>query len=328
MTGHESESASVASGPLGVPTAGPPAAVSGVGNAPVAGQPGRFAAATDSPEMPPRSSAHPRGRGPGRPGLNALAERLSGRDEAVLRDLRRSRFLTTQHIERLHAASFRTPTTAARATRKQLRRLHDLQLLQALPRRVGGIHGGAAQTVWQLSSTGLRLLGLLDGAGDTWRVHEVGQAFVAHHLAIADTHLALIEAARGGAFELLDVQLEPDCWRSFLDSSGVAQVLKPDLSVVTATGDFEDHWFIEVDRGTESIPTLLRQCQAYARYRRSGIEQQAVDVFPRIIWLLPTERRRDRLLDAIGNARGLERGLFYALLTPDQLTDFIRGGVA
>lgn len=273
-------------------------------------------------------SLSPSARGPGRAGLTTLAEALSQRDRRVLREVQRHRFLRTDHIQRLVFTTHRSSDTAARVCRSVLGRLRRQGLLHALPRRVGGLPGGAAHTVWQLTTLGQRLLNLLNGDGSVSRFAEVGQLFVQHYLAIADTHLTLLEAHAAQKLELLSAALEPDCWRSYIDGSGVTQVVKPDLAIVTAYEDYEDHWFIEVDRGTESMPTLLRQCQAYARYRATGIEQDRTGVFPRIIWLLPTARRRDLLLDAIGNARQLERGLFYALLTPDQLIDFIPGGTA
>jgi Replication-relaxation len=71
---------------------------------------------------------------------------------------------------------------------------------------------------------------------------------------------------------------------------------------VTASPDFEDSWFIEVDRGTESLPTLLRKCGRYEEYRRSGIEQRDRQVFPLVLWLLLDERRRHVLGAALDKA--------------------------
>jgi len=58
--------------------------------------------------------------------------------------------------------------------------------------------------------------------------------------------------------------------------SGSRLTLKPDLYVLTAPrtnqqpSEFEDHAYIEVDRATESLPTLIRKCRQYETYRRSG----------------------------------------------------------
>lgn len=266
-------------------------------------------------------------RGPGAAGLNAVAERLSERDLAVLREIGRHRFLSTEQVRRLAFTGHRTTATAARSARRVLARLTAERLVMSLPRRVGGLQGGATPAVWLLSGSGQRLLGLIDGRGAVSRVQETGQLFLRHYLAIAETHLALRDGAQAGHFELSDIQLEPGCWRPFIDHAGSRQLLKPDLFAVTASGDYEDHWFIEVDRGTEAIPTLIRQCQAYARYRDSGVEQAAHDVFPRVVWLLPTERRRDRLASAIASARGLSNSVFHAVTSGD-LLPLVAGGAA
>lgn len=267
-----------------------------------------------------------RRRGLGRPGLNALAGRMSERDKTVLTELSLHRFLTTEHVRRLVFTNHASPISAARSTRRVLSRLEGWRLIERLERRVGGFAGGAAASTWLLTEAGQRLLGLIGGSGTAVRVRRLGGQLIAHYLSIADTHLALREAAADGQFELTTLQLEPASWRRHTDLAGTRLVLKPDLYAITATDDYEDHWFIEVDRGTEAIPTLIRQCQAYARYRATGQEQDRLGVFPRVVWLLPTERRRDRLIEAIAQSRQLDRGLFYVLLTPGQLTTFVAGG--
>jgi Replication-relaxation len=96
------------------------------------------------------------------------------------------------------------------------------------------------------------------------------------------------------------------------DSRGGQAILKPDLYAVTASRDFEDSWFIEVDRGTESLPTLLRKCGQYEEYRRSGVEQRDRQVFPLVLW-----RRRMSGAGMCSGRRstrppGLDRSLFRA----------------
>lgn len=265
-----------------------------------------------------------RRRGPGRPGLTALAERLSDRDQAVLTVLQRHRFLTTDHLQQLVFVNHRSSVSAARVCRSVLARLEADRLIDRLDRRVGGLHGGSATSVWALSGTGQRLLGLKAGRGSSVRVRAPGGAFIRHYLAVADVHLALLRADHDRQLDLLNLELEPACWRPFLDPMGVRQVLKPDLFAVTATADYEDHWFIEVDRGTEGIPTLIRQCRAYVRYRASGQEQVKSGVFPRVIWLLPHEERQRRFQAALSATRSLDSELFRAV-TADGFLPVITG---
>jgi len=197
-------------------------------------------------------------------------------------------------------------------------------LLERPIRRVGGLQAGSASSVWMLSSMGQRLRNLRDGVGAVGRVREPGERFVRHYLAIADTHLALVEAAKK-RLELLTVQIEPACWRSYTGLGGSAELLKPDLYAVTASGEFEDHWFIEVDRATESIPTLIKQCRQYEAYRHNGTEQARTGLFPLVLWVVPDESRAAKLRQALTLARDLDIALFR-IVTPDRLIATITGG--
>ena len=68
--------------------------------------------------------------------------------------------------------------------------------------------------------------------------------------------------------------------------------LKPDLAVVTATAKFEDHWFFEVDLASEPPSRIIRTCLNYQEYRRSGVEQRRLGLFPAVVWIVPTGRRK------------------------------------
>jgi hypothetical protein len=61
----------------------------------------------------------------------------------------------------------------------------------------------------------------------------------------------------------------------------------------------ENHWFVEVDRSTESIPRVTAKCRTYAAYWKTGIEEGATGVFPRVLWVVPNERRTDQIIKAI-----------------------------
>jgi hypothetical protein len=208
-----------------------------------------------------------------------------------------------------------------------LRRLESWQLIERLERRIGGLSAGSAASIWLLSPSGQRLRNLHAGGGALRRVREPGQRFVQHYLAVAEAHLALLRASRAEQLELLQLEIEPACWRPYAGLGGSAELLKPDLYAVTAHGQFETHWFIEVDRGTESLPTLLGQCRQYQAYRLSGQEQTRSGVFPYVLWLMPTARRAERLTDALAGARGLDRELFH-ITTPEQFLSAITGGAA
>jgi len=268
-----------------------------------------------------------RTRGRGADGLVELTRLLSPRDTTILEALARHRFLTTQQIERLAFADHTSPLAGARGCRRVLRRLDDSGLTVRLARRVGGFGAGSATSVWHLAPAGMRALSFLSGDGSATRVREPSARFVAHALAVAEVHVRLIEAARTGRFELTSVQIEQEGWRSYQAVSGRAEQLKPDLAVVTATTEFEDHWFIEVDLGTEHLPTILQKCQQYQTYRRTGTEQGEANIFPVVIWLALRRARAEKLRQAIMTARGLDQALFRTSYL-DDVIGLITGGAA
>lgn len=269
------------------------------------------------PVTPGSSRPERRGRGPGLHGLRDVLGQLSGRDLAVLDLVAEHRFLSTGHVERFCFYDHASPDSGARSCRRVLTRLERDRLLERVPRRIGGLRSGSSSSVWMLTSTGQRLRNLRSGSGAVGKIRAPGSAFIAHYLGIADVRLTLTEAARSGHLVVTQVQIEPRAWRPFTGRGGAREILKPDLFAVTAQSvdaEFEDHWFIEVDRGTESIPTLLRQCRVYETYRRTGLEQKRAEVFPRVLWVVPDERRADKLTSALATAQGLDRTLF--VVTP------------
>lgn len=323
--------------PVGRPVAYPATPVTGAPNDQVAGAPGKHAATKDvsgrgvSAPSPRTPEGRRRTRGPGQTGLEGITRELSDRDRRVLELIDRHRFLTTNHIEGLVFTGHASPLSAARSCRRVLRRLERLGLLDRPLRPIGGMYAGSHSSVWMLTSTGRRLRNLEAGRGAIGRIREPGERFVAHYLAIADAHLALLEAARKSLVLLDTVQIEPEAWRSYLGLSGEPLTLKPDLSAVTVPltngtpGEFEDHWFIEIDRGTESIPTLLGQCRQYEVYRASGTEQQHGGVFPVVLWVVPDHRRAGNLTGAIARTNGLDPNL-YRITTPDEFIATVCGG--
>jgi len=268
-----------------------------------------------------------RHRGQGVAGLSELAWLLSQRDWAVLTAVADHRFCTTRQVELLLFHAHASTASAARCCRRVLNRLERWGLLERPIRRVGGLQAGSAAAIWMLTSTGQRLRNLHAGRGAIGRVREPGERFIRHYLAIGDAHLQLIAAARAMKLELLTVQIEPACWRSYTSLGGNRETLKPDLYAVTASADYEDHWFIEIDRATESLPVLIRQCQQYQAYRRSGTEQEASGVFPRVIWVVPDNARADQLRAAIASSRNLDDDLFI-VTTPEAFIQVITRGAA
>jgi len=256
----------------------------------------------------------------GRRALAQLSERLSKRDLEVLRSVREHRFLTARQIEVLHFAEHATALAGARVCRRVLARLTETGLVVRLARRVGGVRAGSASYVYALGTAGSRLID-----DRRLRFFEPSPLFLAHTLAVAQTHVELVQEARVGRLEVVSVDVEPACWRRFVGSGGAPEAVKPDLYVVTASGDFEDCWFIEVDCGTESPQALRRKCRAYESYWRSGREQAAHGTFPLVVWSAPTKQRAARIRQTIAAARHPKRDLFR-VTTADELVALLSGG--
>lgn len=249
----------------------------------------------------------------GRNEVRLIALQLSDRDWNILRFVQQHRYANTIQVRRRFFHRHATAPAAMRACARVLDRLYRLRILGRLERRVGGVKHGSTSFVWCVDVVGDRLV--REQADPRWRPHEPSPPFLAHTLAITETHVQLYEAATEGQFQLNEVRVEAEAWRDFVTSSGAKSVLKPDLKVTIESDEFDDHWYVEIDRGTESLPVLIRKCRAYEDYRRTGRAQSEHGVFPRVLWVLPNRRRVDRLRAAIAAEADLPDGLFTCIVS-------------
>lgn len=244
--------------------------------------------------------------------LAAVAQRLSGRDQAIAADIARLRFLTAGQLARLHFAAIRQPVTRIRRVQRTMRRLVDSGLLMRCERRVGGVRAGSASFTYAANAEGIRLVGYLNGRGipRARAVHEPGTSFVDHSVACSELYVELVEAERTGSVELLEHQAEPDCWRSFLGAIGAQLSVRPDAFVALGVGELEQRSFVEIDRGTEGSSALRRKLSGYVDYWRSGAEQHEHGVFPRVVWQVGSDKRADVLRALIDELPAASRPLF------------------
>lgn len=212
---------------------------------------------------------------------------LSDRDLALLKSVSDLRFVSGNQLTRRHFSEG-DPEARKRAARRALVRLVRLDVLARLPRRVGGVRAGSAGFVYHLGAVGHRLV-----IGYGWqperrrrRSDVPGTAFMKHALAVAELHTLLVEGDRSRRFELLELSAEPSCWRSY---GGIGAqrglTLKPDSYLRLGIGEYEDSYFIELDRGTEGTATIERKLREYVAYEATGIEQSERGVVPRVLWL-------------------------------------------
>ncbi len=244
----------------------------------------------------------------GRRNVKSLRSTLSERDLSILASAEQFRFLSRGQIEQLHFADHASRKTAMRTTRAVLARLTRDRLLERIDgRSVGGLYGGSTGFIYGLGPAGGRVLHESDGR---WRRSEPSRLFLDHTLAVAELATDLRVAERERGFQVLDIQSEPHCWREFGKGLSGTEILKPDLYIALAFGEWETHWFVEVDRATHSSAAVLRKCRIYQDYWASGQEQERTGVFPRALWVTPGKRRAALLERALGGSAHLRRELF------------------
>lgn len=250
--------------------------------------------------------------------IDRLARSLSDRERSVIHTLRTVRVASAPQLERLHFTG-----VGRRRTRSALASLVARDLLARLPRVIGGTRAGSSGFVYVLGPVGQRVLRPhLTRSRRPWTI---GTPFLAHSLAVTQLLVNITEACRetDGLASIGIFRGEPDCWRTFI--TGLS--LKPDAEALIHQGPYEDRWFFEVDLGTESPATLDRKLARYVAYWRTGYEQNIVDVFPRVLWVVPDDARKGVLHDAIARTPAEARPIF-AVATVSEAADRVVEGAA
>ncbi len=257
--------------------------------------------------------------------LEELEPSLSDRDKHILRSIQAYRYLTTSQIQRLHVIDAATPSSALRATSRNLKKLKELHLIDTLTRRIGGVYSGSGSSVWHLDAAGERLLRLTDNKARSHKASfEPSAYFLAHTLSVSECFVRLTEVCRKKGMYLTEVQNEPYCWRPY-NSAGKIISLKPDLFAITLCHMYEDRWFFEIDLATESPVKVIEKCHRYHQYYRSGLEQKQFGVFPLVVWIVPDEARKSSIEIRI-KAEFSKQPNIFAVITPDELEPLVRKG--
>jgi hypothetical protein len=175
-----------------------------------------------------------------------------------------------------------------------LKSLAEQDILRRRQRRIGGMRAGSASYIYSIGAKGARLV-------SPQRIHyyieDPSDYFMEHTLALTELYVMLHEQSRTGKFEILDIQTEPTCWRNFTTLASGKQSLRPDMYVRLSVGNDELSYFIELDRGTSHTPSLLKKLHTYESYYMSGKEQRATQVFPQVLWIVPSSKRQAMLME-------------------------------
>jgi hypothetical protein len=237
--------------------------------------------------------------------------------------VRRFRVMSGAQLQRLFWPDG-SPQTRARLARHGLSRLCELGVLAPLARRVGGVRAGSSGRCFALGTAGQRLT-----AHETYRQarapYTPGERYLAHTLAVAELYVELVEAERWALTQVHAFDSEPACWRPYLGPWGARRTLKPDASCKVGAGEWAYSWLVERDMATESSVTIERKARRHLDYHRSGAELRARGVAPRVIWIVPDERRAEIISGVLERLGGDAPRLFVVAPATDALAALIGG---
>ena len=251
--------------------------------------------------------------------LDEIAARLQEHDWKVLNFVSGCRLATgRQLVIGLYLADRQSDPGKARVARRHLKRLSDWRILDPLPGRwIGGVRGGSDTLVYGVGTAGARLIarrGLRRS-----RLGRPGARYVDHTLACTQVAVDLRLAVAHRELDLIEIQHEPQCWRSYLGGLGERLTLKPDLFVrVARPGSAHEYRaMLEVDRATESDRTIRGKAERYLSHYRSGEELRHHAIHPRIVWTAPTPGRSSQLRHLLGGLPAPAGELFAVCLATE-----------
>ncbi|WP_314410152.1 replication-relaxation family protein [Streptomyces sp. DSM 40484] len=246
-----------------------------------------------------------------------LRRQLSPRDLAVLGILQRVRLASLRHLQRLLVVDG-SPQARTRRAQLMMTRLTELGLVTRFSRIIGGARAGSSGYIYGLSGLGQAVVEA-DGplGGKRRRVWEAKPYFQDHMLAVSELYVQLVEQHRLGQGALLAFDAEPAAWRHFTGKHNELVMVRPDAYVRIGRAAIEHSSFVEVDMATETLPTIRKKCLRYIEYWRSGVEQRWRGVFPKVVWLVETERRREHIAGVIGKLAVDAQALFCVGLLAD-----------
>jgi hypothetical protein len=230
---------------------------------------------------------------------SGLAERLSERDWQIVWAINRLRVMSGTQIERLCFVDLAAGRSRIVSRSRVLARLVRWRVLVPLGRRVGGSRRGSSVRLYALDTAGTRLVaGRQLGDGARVRVRRPGtpgERTVRHTVGVSELYVSLVELARVHGFGVRTFETEPGAYWP----DGLGGNLKPDAYGVLTLGTVEDHWWIEHDEATESLPTVERKLETYLGFWQRG-GQGPQDVVPRVLVSAVTEQRAQALARMLG----------------------------
>lgn len=244
----------------------------------------------------------------------------------ILQFLADARLATSSQLARLFFAESPTHRSQIRRSNLATKQLKEAGLIYHQPRKIGGWTRGSSSYIWSLTYKGWKKLKEVNSSISLRFRNRVdfSQNHVEHTLAITEIFVELKELERLGKIKLEEFHYEPKSWRYYSDIGGSSLVLKPDAFAKIKVGEYEDFYFFELDRSSESLTRIVNTCKKYIHYYNTGIEQRVNDIFPFVLWIVPDERRKEN----ISNAIHLKLNNFWQMfqvVTLDEFSQFIHG---
>jgi len=249
--------------------------------------------------------------------VDQLQNKLSDRDWQILGEVNRLHLTTGSQLDRLFFSHLSGRSRISSRSRA-LSRLVSWRVLEQLPRRIGGDKRGSSVAIYAVGIAGKRLLEARHNDDSSTkkprRTPVPGERFTAHVLDISEVYVQLIEAARAGRLQVAEFVTEPAAWWP----NGRGGLLKPDAFTVLAGSAGKRAFWLEIDRATESVPTLGRKLRVYLDFVRHGTAGP-YGAIPRVLITVPHQRRllnTIRLLDSLAEPAS---ELFAVVLYEDAL---------
>ena len=243
-----------------------------------------------------------------------VRERLLVRDWQILAAVNELRLLSGQQIERLFFSDLAQGRSRIASRSRVLQRLVAWRVLTPLPRRIGGAGRGSTALAFALDSIGQRLMRERLLTADTPpRVRRPGlptERTVRHILAVSEACISLSELAREQDFAVEEFHAEPGSWWS----DGLGSWLKPDAYARLARRGVRDHWWLEIDLATESLPAFSRQLETYLDFLNRG-QLGPGKIMPRVAIATTTPGRHAAITAVVNRLPQPAIGLFSIVQT-------------
>lgn len=196
------------------------------------------------------------------PSLAWVEPRLSLRDRCVMQTVADLRLVSGKQLDALCFLQLQGRSRSV-VRGRVVARLVSWRVLQVVDRRIGGPQPGSTTPAYSLDVIGHALT-----AAKTVKLAPIpGERFRAHALAISQLCADLALLVDGDpSIRLREFMTEPDSWWP----DGLGGHLKPDAYVQLRSTGSALHAWAEIDRSTESIPTLTRKLRVYLDFVERG----------------------------------------------------------